>query len=228
MGRPKIIVNVACSFDGMIASKSGPLPLSTEKDWIRVHQLRNSVDAIFVGINTILIDNPLLTVRYVDSKPSPPQRVVLDTNCRIPLDAKILLDQDKYPTIIFTSSDADAEKVDRIKSIGAQVIHVSKDDINGFLSLSEILRILFEQFNVKSVLVEGGSTIISQFIQKQPVDKMYVFFAPYFVGSMDGIPLFDENTERTINESTKFVLEKAEKFDEGLLVELKLRKDDFP
>ncbi|GAH20912.1 unnamed protein product [marine sediment metagenome] len=103
MGKPEVIINVASSLDGIIGSEEGALSLSTEEDWIRVHELRNSVDAILIGINTVISDDPLLNVRYTETKSPHPFRVVLDSKCRIHLDSKIIQDQHRFPTIIFVS-----------------------------------------------------------------------------------------------------------------------------
>ncbi len=226
MGRPEIIINIASSLDGMIATKKGPLSLSSEEDWIRVHKLRNSADAILVGVNTIVKDNPLLTVRHVKPKSNHPFRIVLDTSCRIPLDSKILLDQDSFPTIIVTSKDADELRKKKVLSLGVKIIEVSKDEIRDLLLLSEVLETLNSDFGIRKLLVEGGSTIIAEFIDNGFMDKMFVFFAPVFVGDKEGIPLFSTETAIDLNDSMKFVLENMIKMDEGILIELTLKKDD--
>jgi len=223
MERPEIIINVASSLDGMIATKKGPLPLSSEKDWIRVHHLRNSVDAILVGVNTILKDNPLLTVRHVKPKPTAPLRIVLDTSCRIPLDSKIILDQDSFPTIVVTSKDTEKSRKEKLLSLGVKIIEVSRSENTDLLHLSEVLRELNTIFNVRRLLVEGGSTIITEFLKNGFMDEMYVFFAPIFVGGKEGIPLFNEETAMDLNDSLIFSLENVTKQDEGLLVKLKLK-----
>lgn len=224
MGRPEIIINIASSLDGMIAAKEGPLSLSTEEDWIRVHKLRNTVDAILVGVNTILIDNPLLTIRYVKPKPNPPFRVVLDTTCKIPLDSQVLLDQDYFPTIIVTSKDAEVKKKEKLLSLGVKIIEVSKEESSDLLSLPEVLDKLYSKFKIRKLLVEGGSKIISEFLENDFMDKMYVFFAPVFIGEKKGVPLFSTETSMNLNDTMKFVLENITKIDEGILVELKLKK----
>ena len=227
MGRPEIVINVASSLDGMIAMKKGSLSLSSEEDWIRVHKLRNSADAILVGVNTIIKDNPLLTIRHVKAKLEHPFRVILDTTCKIPLDSRVLLDQDSFPTIIVTSKDAEEAKKEKLVSLGIKVIEVSKTEDQNLLLLSEVLGKLQSDFSINKLLVEGGSTIISEFLENEFMDKMYVYFAPIFVGEKEGIPLFNSDTAVNLNDSMKFVLESIIKMDEGLLIELTLKKDEM-
>ena len=227
MGRPEIIINVASSLDGMIATKKGPLPLSSEEDWVRVHKLRNSVDAILVGVNTILKDNPLLTVRHVKPKPNSPFRVVLDTSCKVPLDSKILQNQDSNQTIIVTSDDAKENKKEKLLSMGVKIVEVSKNTNQKLLLLSEVLDQLNSDFDIKRILVEGGSKVITEFIENGFMDKMYVFFAPVYVGEKEGIPLFSTETAMKLNDSMKFILENMTKIDEGILIELALKKDEI-
>lgn len=226
MERPEIIINVASSLDGMIATKEGPLSLSSEEDWIRVHKLRNSVDAILVGVNTVQKDNPLLTIRHVELKSKPPFRIILDTSCKIPLDSKVLLEQDSYPTIVVTSKNAKQTRKEKLLLLGIKVIEVSKNENLNLLHLPEILDKLHSDFDINRILVEGGSKIITEFIEHGFMDKMYVFFAPVIVGEKDGLPLFSTETAIDLNNSVKFVLEKITKMDKGILIELKLRKDE--
>ena len=175
MERPEVIINVACSLDGVIASSEGALILSTTEDFVRVHELRNSVDAILVGVNTIIKDDPLLSVRYVQPKQPAPFRVILDTNCRIPLTSKVLQNQNKSPSIVIVSAEASKQNLDEIQSLGIKVIKAKMDEDERFLDLENVLEELKEQFNIDKILVEGGSTIITQFLNNRLVDVMYIF-----------------------------------------------------
>jgi riboflavin-specific deaminase-like protein len=226
MEKPEVIINVACSLDGAIASDEGALILSTTEDFVRVHELRNSVDAILVGVNTIVKDDPLLSVRYVQSKEPAPFRVVLDTQCRIPLTSKVLLNQEKSPTIIVTSERAPKDIQDEIRKLGVDVIVVDIDKNKRFLDLEDVLKKLKERFNINKVLVEGGSTIITQFLDRKLVDIMHIFYAPVFVGVKDAKLLFEKEVIHNIGKAINCEIETVEKLHEGYLVTLKLKKDE--
>ncbi|MCG3225420.1 MAG: dihydrofolate reductase family protein [Candidatus Heimdallarchaeota archaeon] len=222
----EVIINVACSLDGVIASNKGALILSTTEDWLRVHKLRNSVDAILVGVNTIIKDDSLLTVRYVKPKDTPPLRVVLDSKCRTPLSAQIFDKQESIPTVIFTSKNCPEEKKKKITDLKVTVIPVDTKDETKFLDLRLILQILKNDFKVKKLLVEGGSAIITQFIKLGLFDTMYIFYAPVFAGTKKAKLLYDEIVIDDIADTNSFNITKVEKFDEGILLTIKPQEDD--
>ena len=226
MEKSQVIINVASSLDGVIASREGALILSTTEDWLRVHELRNSVDAIIVGINTILKDDPFLSVRYVKPKEPAPFRVILDSECKIPLSAKVLQNQEKLPTIIVTSEKCSKEKHDEIKKLGVNIVSVEKEKNSKFLDLSKILEILRTRFGVNKVLVEGGSTVITQFLRKKLVDIMHIFYAPVFVGGKNAKLLFEQNAVLSIGDAIDCELISVDKLHEGYLVTLKLKEDE--
>jgi 2,5-diamino-6-(ribosylamino)-4(3H)-pyrimidinone 5'-phosphate reductase len=87
----RITINAAMTVDGKIATTCGNSRISSKRDLVRVHELRSSVDAILVGISTVLVDNPLLTVRLIKpNKGSDPARLVVDSHGRIPIESRIL------------------------------------------------------------------------------------------------------------------------------------------
>ncbi|MHA1953147.1 MAG: RibD family protein [Candidatus Heimdallarchaeaceae archaeon] len=226
MERPEVIINVACSLDGVIATNKGALILSTTEDWLRVHKLRNSVDAILVGVNTIIKDDSLLTVRYVEPKDTPPLRVVLDSKCRTPLSAKVLDKQESIPTVIFTSKNCPDEKKKQLTDLKINVISVDTSNESKFLDLKQILQILNSKFKVKNLLVEGGSAIITQFVKLELFDTMHIFYAPVFAGTKKAKLLYDEIVIEDIDETNTFNITEIEKLDEGFLLTIKPQKDD--
>ena len=226
MERPEVIVNVASSLDGAIASSEGALILSTTEDWVRVHELRNSVDAILVGINTILKDDPLLSVRYIKPKDPAPLRVILDTKCKIPLTAKVLQDQERLPSIIITSKKCSANKQDEIRKLGAKVASVGFEKNERYLNLTDVLKILKTQFGIKKLLVEGGSTVITQFLTNRLVDIMHIFYAPVFVGGKNAKLLFEQEAIHNIGDAINCEIQSVNKLYEGYLVTLKIKKDE--
>jgi len=171
MNRPKIIINAAMSVDGKIALVGGKrIKISDEEDFRRVHELRASVDAILVGINTVLMDDPKLTVKekFVPNARNP-VRVVLDSKLRIPDNARVLNSMAR--TIIATTENAEERK------LNAEIIRCGKMRVD--------LRCLMEELwkrGIKSVMVEGGSTVISSFLREGLVDEISVFIGSMIIG----------------------------------------------
>lgn len=164
----RIIVNCAMSADGKIALRTRrQTKISNEEDRSRVHHLRNSADAILVGVETVLSDDPKLTVnpKYVRN-PRHPVRVVLDSKGRTPAGALVL--NGAARTLIVTN-----DKCKRTFA-NAEAIRCGKDDVD----LVRLVPVL-EKLGIKSLLVEGGSKVIWSFLKSRLADEVYIF-----VGSM--------------------------------------------
>ncbi len=225
MSKPIVIINVAASLDGMIASPYKALELSNQEDWERVHTLRASVDAILVGINTIIKDNPQLTVRLNSKDTQIPEktlyRVILDTYGRTPLSAEVLKNQEIFPTIIFTSRlcSLEVQRFAKTNNVNIEIVPVTST--TNHLDINCILEILSEKYNVKQLLVEGGSTIITSFLSSKIVHQMYLYLSPNFVGTKGGIPIWSSFTVEEINQALKFGIQSMDKLGEGILLSLK-------
>ncbi|GAH74758.1 unnamed protein product, partial [marine sediment metagenome] len=102
----------------------------------------------------------------------------MDTRCRIPLTAKVLQDQERLPSIIVTSKECSASKQDEIRKLGTKVVSVEFEKNKKYLNLADVLKILKTQFGINKLLVEGGSTVITQFLTNRLVDIMHIFYAP--------------------------------------------------
>src|SRR5919112_2230193 len=118
----KVIINSAMTLDGKISSYTGNSCISSKKDLVRVHKLRSKVDAIVVGINTVIIDNPMLTIRFITNYRVSPTRIIIDSHGRIPLDSKILKTATKIKTIIVVTKQASIDTIEKIKKSGAYII----------------------------------------------------------------------------------------------------------
>lgn len=167
----KVIVNCAMSADGKIALRTRKQTrISNEEDRKRVHQLRNSVDAILVGIETVLSDNPKLTVnkKYV-KQPRHPVRIVLDSHGRTPRNALVL--DGKARTIIVTN-----ERTSKTFP-NAEVIRSGNNDID----LMKLITIL-EKKGIKKLLVEGGSRVIWSFLNSKIADEVNIFVGSMVIG----------------------------------------------
>jgi diaminohydroxyphosphoribosylaminopyrimidine deaminase/5-amino-6-(5-phosphoribosylamino)uracil reductase len=181
---PYVVVKAAQSLDGKIATSSN------ESKWITgeaargyVQKLRHEYDALLVGINTVLIDNPSLTARIQGGKD--PIRVIVDSSLRISLDAKVLTQQSNAQTIIATTDQAEREKIDALIKRGASVFTIKKG-ANGGVDLKDLMVELGKR-EITSVLIEGGSQINASAFQTGIVDKVVFFIAPMIIGGQDSL-----------------------------------------
>ncbi len=198
--RPHVILSAAVSLDGKIATKNKDSALSSGQDKIRFHKLRAKVDAILVGINTVKIDDPLLTVRHTKGKN--PIRVILDSSGRISPKSKIIKTCHIIPTIMVVSKKAPKKNLTRLGKYPLKVIISGQNKID----TKKLLRILQKQ-NIKSILLEGGGTLNWEFIHKGLVDELIVTITPYVVGGKDATTLVEGDGFSKIANSTKLKLQ---------------------
>jgi len=178
-GIPFVTLKYAQTLDGKIATLTGDSRWISGSSSLRfTHRMRSSHDAILVGVNTIIRDNPRLTVRLVKGKN--PQKIIVDSRLRVPLDSNVLKERAALFTIIATTSLSDLRKIKRIQSTGAQVWLIRKDRY-GHVDLRSLLHQLGQR-NIRSILVEGGSKMITSFLQKQLADRLVVIIAPKILG----------------------------------------------
>jgi diaminohydroxyphosphoribosylaminopyrimidine deaminase/5-amino-6-(5-phosphoribosylamino)uracil reductase len=145
-----------------------------------VQQMRHEADAIMVGINTVLADDPQLTVRDQDGRslPRQPVRVVLDSHCRTPVSARML--REPGTTLIFTSAGASPAGMKSLRAAGAAVIP-SPSTGDGLVDPVPVMAELGRR-DVTSLLVEGGGTVLGSLFDAGLVDKVYAFIAPMIIG----------------------------------------------
>ncbi len=186
-GQPWVIMKAGLSLDGRIAVRSGHSGwITNEASRHYVHQLRDRVDAILVGIGTALTDNPALTTRLPGSGHRDPLRVVLDRDLRLPLTARMLTQESTAQTMIFCGQGVDTERRERLTAVGAVICQVSLA-VDGQLDLPAVLRELGRR-QVTSLLVEGGSRVHGAFWSQGLVQQVNLFYGPLFLGA-DGVPL---------------------------------------
>jgi 2,5-diamino-6-(ribosylamino)-4(3H)-pyrimidinone 5'-phosphate reductase len=181
--RPYVILSAAMSIDGKIASRKGRSNLSSKKDLIRVHKLRKTADAILVGKNTINVDDPLLTVRYVKGKN--PIRIILDPKGSLSIKSKVIQTAKQIPTMLVVSENA-SRKVERFVTKGVQVIRCGKNRIN----LKKLLEILGKK-GIKRIVVEGGGTTNWYFFKEKLVDEIIITITPFVLGGITAISLVE-------------------------------------
>jgi diaminohydroxyphosphoribosylaminopyrimidine deaminase/5-amino-6-(5-phosphoribosylamino)uracil reductase len=184
---PFVTLKLAASLDGKIATVTGDARwISSEDSRRMVHELRNEVDAVVTGVSTVLADDPLLTCRIPHGRN--PWRVILDSDLRIPLSAKLLRQPDSERSIIVTSERSSHQKARAIESLGAQVWRIKKLR-QGRLPWTAILRRLAAK-GVLSVMIEGGATTSAWALRERAVDKILFFYAPMILGG-DGRVMID-------------------------------------
>lgn len=177
-GLPFIAIKAAMTLDGKIATHSGHSRWITGPEArLFVHSLRNQYDAIMVGIGTVLADDPELTTRLPEGGRNP-VRIILDSEARTPLAAKVVTDG-QAKTIIAVTSRAPAERMEALRKAGAEVLIVP--ECAQRVSLPALCKMLGSRM-ITSILVEGGSAIHGAIIDAKLGDKLYWFVAPKIVG----------------------------------------------
>lgn len=178
MTRPYIIIYITVSIDGQIGIRGKKVVISRKCDLERLHKLRSCVDAILVGANTVINDDPLLTVRLKGYTGKQPYRIVVDGMLRSPLNAKVF-NTSIAPTIIFTSTRSDHEKKRALKAKGVDIIELNGEK----LSFREVFSVLKTRYpNINTVLVEGGGHVISNIIVENVFDELILVISPVILG----------------------------------------------
>ena len=185
---PFVTLTYAQSLDGSIASDSGtPLAISGKKALDFTHRLRTLHDGILVGIGTVLADDPRLNARRGEGDHHPVP-IVLDSSLRFPLVARLLHCEGPSP-LIFAGPDPDPARREALESEGATVISLSCAP-DGGVCLDALLDALGDR-QISSVMVEGGTQVLTAFLRQQRVQRVILTVAPTFVG---GTPALDSLT----------------------------------
>ncbi|MFC0271527.1 bifunctional diaminohydroxyphosphoribosylaminopyrimidine deaminase/5-amino-6-(5-phosphoribosylamino)uracil reductase RibD [Metabacillus herbersteinensis] len=176
---PFVTLKVAASLDGKTATSTG------ESKWITgsearedVHHSRAEHDAILVGVNTILKDDPSLTCRLEGARRQP-IRLILDTHLRTPVSARVVNDQ-CAPTWIITGNQVDGDRVELFHERGVKVITLPSETIK----IDDLLTKLGLE-NITSLYVEGGSTVHDSFVNEKAFNEIITYFAPKLIGGKD-------------------------------------------
>jgi diaminohydroxyphosphoribosylaminopyrimidine deaminase / 5-amino-6-(5-phosphoribosylamino)uracil reductase len=176
---PFVTLKAAITIDGKIYSKDFKEKyISCKESRKTVHKLRSENQAVLVGINTILMDNPHLGLRLIKGKE--PVRIILDTNLKIPENSNVLRDS---RVIIFTKISK-SKKKSELEKKGISILTLKT------LTIKNILKEL-GKIGIASVLVEGGAKVFSSFIKENLADKYVFFITPYFFGEKKSLSVFD-------------------------------------
>lgn len=179
---PYVVMKAAVSLDGRIASRTGDSKwITNELSRSHTHRMRKRCAAIMTGISTVLADDPMLNCRCED--PSDPIRVICDSRLRIPPESKIMKTAGDIQTIIAASETAPADRAERIKAAGAEIIFTEGEKVD----MSELMTELGKR-KIDSVLVEGGASIHASMLRTGLVNKLQLYIAPKIIGG-DGRPV---------------------------------------
>lgn len=199
--QPFVALKAAMTLDGKIATEKGESQWITgEEARLHGHALRDTYDAILVGIGTVKADNPSLTCRLPRGVGRDPVRIIVDSRLSISLEARVLNSDSPARTIIAVTSKVSPERI-RLLEKKAEIIKVN-DGLA--VSLPALLKIL-GQMGISSILVEGGGQINGSFLRENLVDKYYFYLAPRIVGGEEapgafrgkGLPYLSEARELT-------------------------------
>jgi diaminohydroxyphosphoribosylaminopyrimidine deaminase/5-amino-6-(5-phosphoribosylamino)uracil reductase len=210
---PYVTVKSAESIDGKIATRTGDSKWITSEDSRRyVHRLRALSDAVMVGVNTIIKDDPLLTSRIQGSRQ--PVRIIVDSHLRTPLNAKIFSNIKRAPLIIVTIGKS--SKIGRYVELGAEVIIVKAK--GGMVDLRALLKELAKR-EITSILVEGGGNLNAKLLEESLADKVLFFISPKIIGGRDAITSVEGRGAKNVKDAVKLKNIKLKKFRDDILIE---------
>jgi diaminohydroxyphosphoribosylaminopyrimidine deaminase/5-amino-6-(5-phosphoribosylamino)uracil reductase len=221
-GRPLVTLKLATTLDGRIATHRG------ESRWItgepareRAHLLRASHDAVMVGSNTALADDPLLTCRLPGLEARSPVRIVVDSRLRLPLTSRLVIDAKLLPTWIVTLTGNDTPRLEAFRDCGVEVIEVAA--AGGAVDLAAALQALGDR-GITRVLAEGGAMLAASLLRADLVDRIAWFRAPKIIGG-DGVPAVTAFGLDRLAAAPTFRRERLEELGDDLLETLSRRPE---
>ena len=211
--KPFISLKLAQSLDGKIATKSGDSKwISSKASRERVQLFRKKHDAIMIGVNTLIKDNPYLTIRKSKREPV---AIILDSNLKSPITSKLFNSIKSRKIIVATTEKASYQRECALKSKGIKVLRAGKgQNVNLKLLLKQLLK-----EGVGSILVEGGGQIASSLLKESLVDKIYLFIAPIIIGGKESIGSFNGKGVDRVKAAYRLKNIKLERIDSDILIE---------
>ena len=217
-GIPFVIAKFAMSLDGKIATRTGDSKyISSDESLKFVHYLRHIVDAVMVGANTVLADDPQLSARGASGKGGKtklqPLRVIVDGRGRTPTSAKIF--KEPGNTLVAVAKPLNAKAKESFKKTGAELIELPAE--KGIIDLKELLAVLGKR-EVTSVLVEGGSGLFGSLFDSGLVDKVLAFVSPMIIGGDEAKSAVGGNGTRKIADALRLKRVKMLEFGDNVLI----------
>jgi diaminohydroxyphosphoribosylaminopyrimidine deaminase / 5-amino-6-(5-phosphoribosylamino)uracil reductase len=220
-GRPYVILKAGMTLDGKVATAKG------ESRWITgplarrdAHRLRSQVDAVVVGVGTVLKDNPTLTARLSDRPvklaSKQPLRVVLDSRLRTPPTAKVCATQNQAKTLIVTTSRAAQSRCRPFKQAGVGVVSLALK--NNRVSLPALMTMLGKR-GITSVLIEGGSTVNAAALREKLVNHVVLYLAPTLMGGQDAKAVIGDRSPKRLAQALPLRHVTVRRIGEDVVVE---------
>jgi diaminohydroxyphosphoribosylaminopyrimidine deaminase/5-amino-6-(5-phosphoribosylamino)uracil reductase len=215
---PFVTAKAATSLDGKIATKSRQSQWISSKQTRRyVHLLRGEHEAIMVGINTVLHDDPRLTVRHPMWKGKRILRIIIDSSLRFPLSSKILETRDKGKILIFTCQKNTSKKADALMKRGIEIVSLPKNP-QGRVDLKKALAWLGRN-EISSVMVEGGSRLFTSLLEQRLVDKIFITLSPKLIGGTKAASFFEGEGIKSINRALQVKGIRCHRLSEDFILE---------
>ena len=194
--RPFVTLKVGSSLDGRIALQNGKSKYITSEDSLKfVHRIRKEVDAILIGVNTLLVDNPSLTIRHgVDDSDKTLLKVILDPNGEWDCSGRIM-SQDTSSIIWCVGEDIDISKKS-LKGVSCLRFSLDKNSIQW----KDLLFVLYAKFNCCHVLIEGGAGVYSSAVESEIIDQFMVFIAPKILGGKNDLNWLNMSGESKLSD----------------------------
>lgn len=218
---PFVYLKKAQTLDGYIATSTGDSKwITNSKARQEGHKLRHKVDAVMVGIGTVLADNPSLTTRLESGSSKDSLRIVLDPELEIPLEMKIINQKSKASTLIICGENAleknksKAEALLKLENVELITFPLLSEE---YLPIREILKELHRR-GVSSILVEGGARLSHSFLKEGLIDKFYYFIAPKIYGGSDGVASFWGKGPEMMAGAKEIEVEKLKMLDDNYLL----------
>jgi diaminohydroxyphosphoribosylaminopyrimidine deaminase/5-amino-6-(5-phosphoribosylamino)uracil reductase len=221
-GRPFAVLKAASSIDGKTAAADGTSRwITSDAARADAHRLRAWADAVVVGSGTVLMDDPVLTVRAAGlAEARPPIRVVVDGRGRVPADRAIF--DGTAPTLVATTHAAPEERIASWRSVGADVL-ILDADAGGSVGLPSLFEALGKR-DVQGVLVEGGPTLAWSAMRDRLIDRMVLYLAPKVLGG-SGHGVVDGDGFAPIAEALPMRFTAATRMGPDLKVEADVQRD---
>ena len=235
---PFICCKIASSIDGKMATKTSDSKwITSEKSRKTVHKLRREYSCILTGINTILADDPLLFPRKISSigkklniysflnKNNKFYRAILDSDLQLKLNSNIVKTSRQIKTIIFTDSKTDImnnNKINKLKNNSIDIIKINAQKEAGDkikkLNLKDILKILYKKYNITSILLETGPTLITSFLKNNLIDKFTIFLSPKIIGGDSKYDIFSKLNIKKIQDAVKIKFNKVKRIGDDIVI----------
>jgi 2,5-diamino-6-(ribosylamino)-4(3H)-pyrimidinone 5'-phosphate reductase len=194
--RPYLVVYSTITVDGSLASKTGFSQLSCPHDLKRLHQLRASSDAVMVGANTIIADDPSLRLKYVEGRN--PDRIVVDGLLSAPLNSRVFTLRTAN-TLVLTTGKASGEKVEALRKMGVEVLIIGNEPP---INMYEALSLLYKR-GYRKVMAEGGGGLLWTLFKDSVVDELWLTISPYIFGGRDAVSLVEGEGFSSIEDAVK-------------------------